>query len=160
MLRAFADRMLRKVTAMDDPEDLPGVERAMRVAAVIERVYSRCDRAERQTRVEAPDLFKAEADCATHKTAAIKARVSLANTLRWGEERRRDLGHWWDAAQTVTQTPPETSSALASKAVPAGGLKITPVDNTDAIEAARAELALRRRLPLPSPPAQKPPLPV
>ena len=48
LLRAFADRMLLKVSAMDDPEALPGVERAVRVAAVIERVYSRCDRAERQ----------------------------------------------------------------------------------------------------------------
>ena len=49
LLRAFADRMLLKITAMDDPEDMPGVEKAVRVAAVIERLYSRCDRAERQT---------------------------------------------------------------------------------------------------------------
>jgi hypothetical protein len=49
LLRAFADRMLLKVTAMDDPEDMPGVEKAVRVAAMIERIYSRCDRAERQT---------------------------------------------------------------------------------------------------------------
>ncbi|MEI9902822.1 MAG: hypothetical protein WDN06_01700 [Asticcacaulis sp.] len=46
LLRAFADRMLLKAAAMDDPEDMPGVERAVRVMAVIERVYSRCDRAE------------------------------------------------------------------------------------------------------------------
>jgi len=45
LLRAFADRMLLKVTAMDDPEDLPGVEKAVRTAAMIERIYSRCDRA-------------------------------------------------------------------------------------------------------------------
>eukprot|EP01042_Synura_sphagnicola_P015050 gene15050-19030_t len=63
LLRAFADRMLRKITAMDDPADMPGVERAVRVAAVIERVYSRCDRAERQIRTEAHSLFKDEADC-------------------------------------------------------------------------------------------------
>ncbi|MEI9903600.1 MAG: hypothetical protein WDN06_06145 [Asticcacaulis sp.] len=43
LLRAFADRMLIKATAMDDPEDMPGIERAVRVAAVIERLYSRCD---------------------------------------------------------------------------------------------------------------------
>ena len=48
LLRAFADRMLLKDTAMDDPADLSGVEKVMRVAAVIERVYNRCDRAERQ----------------------------------------------------------------------------------------------------------------
>ncbi len=54
LLRAFADRMLLKVTAMDDPEDMPGVEKAMRVAAVIERVYNRCDRAERQYAIRRP----------------------------------------------------------------------------------------------------------
>ena len=37
LLRAFADRRLLKVTAMDDPADLPGVEKAMRVAARAER---------------------------------------------------------------------------------------------------------------------------
>ncbi|MEI9903906.1 MAG: hypothetical protein WDN06_07925 [Asticcacaulis sp.] len=41
--------MLIKATAMDDPEDMPGIERAVRVAAVIERLYSRCDRAEAHT---------------------------------------------------------------------------------------------------------------
>ena len=113
LLRAFADRMLRKLTAMDDPEDLPGVERAVRVAAVIERIYSRCDRAKRQMRDKTPDPHKTEAERAPHETAAIKARFSLASTLRWGEERRRDLGHWWEAAQNITQTAPATSAPLA-----------------------------------------------
>ncbi len=115
LLRAFADRMLRKITAMDDPEDMPGVERAVRVAAVIERVYSRCDRAERQRHIEAPDLFKAEAESATHRRAAIKARVDLAQTLEWENKRRRDLGSWWDAAEKATQT---ASSASQNPAAP------------------------------------------
>ena len=90
LLRAFADRMLLKVSAMDDPEDLPGVEKAMRVAAVIERVYSRCDRAERQK----SEPRKLDAERAAHEEAAIKAQVSLASTLKWSEERRQGLGHW------------------------------------------------------------------
>jgi hypothetical protein len=106
LLRAFADRMLLKVSAMDDPEDLPGVEKAVRVAAMIERVYSRCDRAERQK----PDSCKLEAERATHKETAIKAQISLANTLKWGDERLRDLGPWWDAAHNVTKTPSQTSA--------------------------------------------------
>ncbi|MFT4076717.1 MAG: hypothetical protein QM647_14430 [Asticcacaulis sp.] len=119
LLRAFADRMLRKLSAMDDPEDLPGVEKAMRVAAVIERVYSRCDHAERQIRDKTPDPHKIEAERATHEVAAIKARVSLANTLKWGEERRRDLGHWWDAAQNATKTVTQTvAEARPAEAIP------------------------------------------
>jgi len=114
LLRAFADRMLLKITAMDDPEDLPGVEKAVRVAAAIERIYSRCDRAERQIRDKTPDPRKLEAERATHETAAIKARVSLANTLKWGEERRRDLGHWWDAAQNATQNATKTSVQIVT----------------------------------------------
>jgi len=175
LLRAFADRMLLRITAMDDPEDLPGVEKAVRVAAVIERVYSRCDRAERQK----PDSRKAEAERATHEEAAIKAQVSLANTLKWGDERRRDLGQWWEAAQNVTKTVPPVPATDGSSARPqktAGpecqpaetflnrfqsGPKVTYVDLTDDIEAARAELALSRRAQTKSAPApslRRPPL--
>ena len=100
LLRAFADRMLIKATAMDDPEDMPGIERAVRVMAVIERVYSRCDRAE----AHAPDPRKLEADRARNTAAAIQSRVALAGTLEWGEKRRRDLGPWWDAAETTSDT--------------------------------------------------------
>ncbi len=171
LLRAFADRMLLKVTAMDDPSDLPGVEKAMRVAAVIERVYSRCDRAERQKHDKAPDPHKLEAERAVNAVAAIKARVSLANTLKWGEARRRDLGQWWDAAQdatpnaaktdthrleqTSTPVPPQplaqttttsaSPAAFTNRVTSASDPKVTYVDLTDDIEAFRAELALQRR---------------
>ena len=107
LLRAFADRMLLKATAMDDPEDMPGIERAVRVMAVIERVYSRCDRAE----AHAPDPRKLEADRARNTAAAIQSRISLASTLEWGEKRRRDLGPWWDAAETASDAQ---TQALAS----------------------------------------------
>ena len=162
LLRAFADRMLLKVTAMDDPEDMSGVERAMRVVAVIERVYSRCDRAERQIRDRTPDPRKVEAERAIHAEAAIKAQVSLASTLRWSEERRQGLGPWWDDAQNITKTMVQapTSSearnrpqkptaperpAAASLNSPPSWQKVTYTDLTDDIEAARAELALQRR---------------
>lgn len=190
LLRAFADRMLLKVTAMDDPEDLPGVEKAMRVAAVIERVYSRCDRAERQKHDKTPDPRKLEAERALNESDAIKARVSLANTLKWGEERRRDLGPWWDAAQDATQnaaktdthpveqtstpvqpqpmplaqtaTAPESPASFANRAASASGPKVTYVDLTEDIEAARAELALKQReaaksTRTPDPPLRGPP---
>jgi len=152
LLRAFADRMLFKVTAMDDPENMPGVEKAVRVAAMIERIYSRCDRAERQR----PEPRKLEAERATHEVTAIKAQVSLANTLKWSDERRRDLGPWWEAAQNVTKTPaetpahsqkaaaPERATQPAPKSAPSSP-QVTYVDYTDDIEAARAELALQRR---------------
>ena len=154
LLRAFADRMLLKVTAMDDPEDMPGVEKAVRVAAVIERIYSRCDRAERQK----PEPRKIEAERSSHEEEAIKAQVSLASTLKWGDERRRDLGQWWDAAQNVTKTvvPAEASTRPQKPAAPdkateaalnrsPSSPQVTYLDLTDDIEAARAELALQRR---------------
>jgi hypothetical protein len=140
LLRAFADRMLLKVTAMDDPEDMPGIECAVRLAAVIERLYSRCDRAESH----APDPRKAAAERATHEEAAIKARVSLANTMKWGSERRHDLGQWWEAAQKATETPAATASG-ETVIMPPGTAKVTCTDLTNDIEAARAELALRKR---------------
>jgi hypothetical protein len=161
LLRAFADRMLLKVSAMDDPNDLPGIEKAMRVAAVIERVYSRCDRAERQTREQKSHARKIEAEHATHEVAAIKAQVSLVNPLKWGEDRRRDLGSWWDAAHEVTQNTiktvaeapvrqqkpaaPEGHFTEASLMAALAAQQVTYVDYTDSIEAARAELALQKR---------------
>ena len=155
LLRAFADRMLLKVTAMDDPEDLPGVEKAVRTAAMIERIYSRCDRAERQTEPSR----KVDAERAIHEVAAIKAQVSLAGTLKWSEERRRDLGQWWDAAEKVTQNNakpasqapvvPQTTATPDKMAEtplnsPPAWQKVTYTDMTDDFEAARAELALQR----------------
>lgn len=147
LLRAFADRMLLKVSAMDDPEDLPGVERAMRVAAVIERLYSRCDRAEHHI----PDPRKAEAERAAHEAAAVKARVSLANTLKWGAERRRDLGHWWDDAQIASETPAPQAKAGETAGTAPVRAKVIYTDLTEDIEQARAELTLRKRSTAPSP---------
>ncbi|MGN6364821.1 hypothetical protein [Asticcacaulis taihuensis] len=152
LLRAFADRMLLKVTAMDDPEDLPDVEKAVRTAAMIERLYSRCDRAERQTEPSR----KVEVERAIHEVAAIKAQVSLASTLKWSEERRRDLGQWWDAAANATKAAakapvvPQTTATPEKLAEiplnsPPSWQKVTYTDLTDDIEAARAELALQRR---------------
>ncbi|MCR6658762.1 MAG: hypothetical protein NVV72_05220 [Asticcacaulis sp.] len=85
----------------------------------------------------------------------------MAGTLRWSEERRRDLGQWWDAAQELTQTvtkavveapvrpqksamPEDQIAETAFKAALAAQ-KVTYVDYTDAIESARAELAAQRR---------------
>lgn len=155
LLRAFADRMLLKVTAMDDPEDMPGVEKAVRVAAVIERLYSRCDRAERQIRDQTPDPRKIEAERATHEEEAIKARVSLAHTLEWGEKRRRDLGKWWDAAEERTKEQPAQSRTLTPVST-APSQTVTPrpstpavtyVDYTDCILKARAALGLKDEPP-------------
>ncbi|MDI7776286.1 hypothetical protein [Asticcacaulis sp. EMRT-3] len=153
MLRAFADRMLLKITAMDDPEDMPGVERGVRVAAVIERLYSRCDRAE----AHAPDPRKLAAERARHEGDAIKARVELANMLEWGDKRRRQLGPWWEAARAKTEaakpapkpapedtstpeTPARDASALTAQTTP----NVRYVDYTDRIEAARVDLDLPR----------------
>ena len=141
LLRAFADRMLLKVSAMDDPVDMPGVEKAVRVAAVIERIYYRCDRAERHT----PDPRKVEAERATHKNEAIKARLALASTLEWGEKRQKQLGKWWDAAQTTAAPAPQpapqpakpqtaTETPVAQSATP----KKRPAPVSDKILAASA----------------------
>ncbi len=185
MLRAFADRMLLKISAMDDPKDMPSVEKAVRTAAAIERIYSRCDRAERQKRDNTPDRHKIEAERAVNAVAAIKARVSLANTMKWGEERRPDLGQWWEAAQNLTQDPPrsaaktaalriepaqpsqtaptrEAPAAFSNRVTSPSDPKVTYVDLTDDIEAFRAELALQRReaaksAQVPRPPFRGPP---
>ncbi len=101
LLRAFADRMLLKVSAMDDPEDMPGVEKAVGVAAVIERIYYRCDRSEHHT----PDPHKVEADRARHAGEAIQAKVNLAGTLEWGDKRSKALGTWWHAAEETVAEP-------------------------------------------------------
>jgi len=143
LLRAFADRMLLKVSAMDDPEDLPGVEKAMRVAAVIERVYSRCDRAEPQK----SESRKLDAERAAHEEAAIKAQVSLASTLKWSEERRQGLGHWWETAQKAIETPaPQATIAGQTSSTMPAMPKVIYTDLTDDFEVARAELALRKRV--------------
>lgn len=160
MLRAFADRMLIKITGMDDPEDMPGVERGVRVAAVIERLYSRCDRAE----THAPDPRKLAAERARHESDAIKARVELANMLEWGDKRRRQLGPWWEAARAKTETAkptqkpaPEDTSTPETPAPDISTLtaQTTPtvryVDYTDRIEAARADLARQRAAAKPAP---------
>ena len=115
-LRAFADRMLLRAEALDDPEDMPGVERAVRVAAVIERIYSRCDRAETQ----APDPRKLEAERAQHYNEALKARVSLAGTLKWAQARRTELGPWWEAAKREATSPRPQADAVPAPA-PQGG---------------------------------------
>ena len=129
LLRAFADRMLLKITAMDDPEDMPGVERAVRVAAVIERVYSRCDRAERQIHDKTPDPRKLETERALTETAAIKARVQLASTLEWGDKRRQSLGQWWYAASTQAIKPAVNRDQAPARQA-ASGAKIAYADGT------------------------------
>ncbi|MCA1936468.1 MAG: hypothetical protein LDL37_13540, partial [Asticcacaulis sp.] len=111
-LRAFADRMLLRAEALDDPEDMQGVERAVRVAAVIERIYSRCDRAETQ----APDPRKLEAERAQHYNEALKARVSLAGTLKWAQARRTELGPWWEAAKREATSPRPQADAVPAPA--------------------------------------------
>ena len=119
MLRAFADRMLLKITAMDDPEDMPGVERAVRTAAVIERLYSRCDRAERCV----DDPRKRRAERARHADAAVKAQASLAHTLKWSDKTRRSLGKWWDAAGKAAEAPQAPTATRAACAIAAPDLK-------------------------------------
>ena len=118
MLRAFADRMLVKIAAMDDPEDLPGVERAVRTAAMIERIYSRCDRAE----AHRPDPYKVKAERTRHAADAVRACADLAGALQWSDKRRQDLGKWWDAAETHVQadiqTPAATPQAPAAAKAP------------------------------------------
>jgi hypothetical protein len=138
MLRAFADRMLVKISAMDDPEDLPGVERAVRVAAVIERLYSRCDRAEHH----GPDPRKLRAERAQNEGEALKAQVSLAGTLRWSEDRRRDLGKWWDAAGEAIKTPVESAEAVATPPV-----RMAKAADVSKAQRTETRQAVQRRLP-------------
>ncbi|OYW78558.1 MAG: hypothetical protein B7Z26_09595 [Asticcacaulis sp. 32-58-5] len=47
-LRAFADRMLERLEDLPPPEDLPELERTVRVGLLIERLYARVDMAERK----------------------------------------------------------------------------------------------------------------
>lgn len=137
LLRAFSDRMLLKITAMDDPEDMPGIEKAVRVAAVIERVYNRCDRAERQINDTTPDPRKLETERALTETAAIKARVELASTLEWGDKRRQSLGQWWYAAATEA-IKPAVNRDQASARQAATGTKVARFDDTKDMLAAPA----------------------
>ncbi|ESQ80165.1 hypothetical protein AEYBE204_05980 [Asticcacaulis sp. YBE204] len=161
-MRAFADRMLLRTVALDDPQDLSGVERAVRVVAVIERIYSRCDRDEGQ----APDPHKLQTERARHQAEAVKARVNLAGILEWGDKRQKALGSWWDAAGTTVEAPVKAETPVAVRAteavvaVKAAEPKVadespktlpglTPavdasyVDYTDAILKARSALGLR-----------------
>ena len=156
MLRAFSDRMLLKITAMDDPEDMPGVERAMRVAAVIERVYSRCDRAE----AHAPDPHKLEAERARNTNDAIQARVSLAGTLQWGEKRRKDLGTWWDAAETTTPNQTQKQIQKPTPAQPVAPPVSAPLPGLpQAVAQPTAEIVHAPAVTTAAPPAN-PPAPV
>jgi hypothetical protein len=149
-LRAFADRMLLRAEALDDPEDMPGVERAVRVAAVIERIYSRCDRAETQ----APDPRKLEAERARHAVASAEARVSLAGTLKWAQARRTELGPWWEAAKREATSPrpqADTVPAPAPQGVTPEAAKASPVEAA-AVATKAAKMAARvvdRPLPVP-----------
>ncbi|BBF80622.1 hypothetical protein [Asticcacaulis excentricus] len=145
-MRAFADRMLLRAEALDDPEDMQGVERAVRVAAVIERIYSRCDRAETQ----APDPRKLEAERAQHYNEALKARVSLAGTLQWAQARRTELGPWWEAAKREATSPRPQADAVpapAPKGVTPEAAKAPTVEA--AAVATKASKMIDRPLPVP-----------
>jgi hypothetical protein len=137
MLRAFADRMLVKISAMDDPEDLPGVERAVRVAAVIERLYSRCDRAEQQT----PDPRQLQTERARRESEAFKAKSALAWDLYHEPPLRKQLGPWWTAAETVMAGPavaPEAGAPETAAAPPVTPAKAADVRNAHHTEAKQA----------------------
>ncbi|BBF81473.1 hypothetical protein [Asticcacaulis excentricus] len=149
-MRAFADRMLLRAEALDDPEDMQGVERAVRVAAVIERIYSRCDRAETQ----APDPRKLEAERAQHYNEALKARVSLAGTLKWTQARRTELGPWWEAAKREATSPRPQADAVpapAPRGVTPEAAKASPVASPSvATKAAKmVSKVVDRPLPVP-----------
>jgi hypothetical protein len=95
--------------ALDDPEDMPSIERAVGVA-----------------------------ERAVNESEAIKARVTLA---KWGEARRRDLGPWWDAAQSAGKNPGTLPDRAADKTPKQAN--VTYVDYTDDTLAARAALGLK-----------------
>jgi hypothetical protein len=58
--------------ALDDPEEMPGIERDVCVAAFIKCFYSRCDRAERQKQDKVTDPGKVEAESAIIKVERSK----------------------------------------------------------------------------------------
>ncbi|MFT3998287.1 MAG: hypothetical protein QM667_12850 [Asticcacaulis sp.] len=70
-LRAVADRMLSLLVRQDDPEDGDGIEKTVRRALLIERLYARCDTA------EAGELRR--------MMQAIDDRVEMDSKTRWGE---------------------------------------------------------------------------
>jgi hypothetical protein len=149
MLRAFADRMLVKISAMDDPEDLPGVERAVRVAAVIERLYSRCDRAEQQT----PDPRQLQTERARRESEAFKAKSALAWDLYHEPPLRKQLGPWWTAAETVMAAPAVAPETVAAPPVtPAKAADVRNAHHTETKQAAPENLPAKvQKTPLPPP---------
>ena len=149
MLRAFADRMLVKIAQMDDPEDLPGVERAVRVAAMIERLYRSCDRAEQQT----PDPRQLQIERARRESAALKAKTDLAWDLHHESPRRKQLGQWWTAAETIMAAPvvaPETTATSSVR--PAKAADISSACATETEQAASGRFPTgTSQSPLPPP---------
>ncbi|ESQ78859.1 hypothetical protein [Asticcacaulis sp. YBE204] len=74
-LRAFTDRMLACAEKLPDPEDLPQIERAMRVGTQIERLYARADASEALA-------AKAKLEIYQHAEALQRAK---ADTMRHAE---------------------------------------------------------------------------
>jgi len=72
-LRAFADRMLMALGGIDDPEDGDDIEKGIRLALMIERVYARVDASEAQAPRRAAE--------------AISDRIVLKSRVEWGEDR-------------------------------------------------------------------------
>ena len=79
-LRAYADRMLLALSAMDAPETPDAVTKGIRTALMIERLYARCDASQAQAH--------------KHAIAAIEDQVKLKNKLEWS-------GDWLDKAPDV-----------------------------------------------------------
>ncbi|WP_126423914.1 hypothetical protein [Asticcacaulis excentricus] len=79
-LRAYADRMLLALSAMDAPETPDAVTKGIRTALMIERLYARCDASQAQAH--------------KHAIAAIEDQVKLKNKLEWS-------GNWLDKAPDV-----------------------------------------------------------
>jgi hypothetical protein len=149
MLRAFADRMLVRITQMDDPEDLPGVERAVRTAAVIERLYSRCDRAEQQT----PDPRQLQTERAKRESAAFKAKSALAWDLYHEPPLRKQLGPWWTAAETIMAAlavAPETTATPPVR--PTKAARLYDVDDIQPAQVGYASIASESNQAPPPPP--------
>ncbi|MDC7675501.1 hypothetical protein [Asticcacaulis machinosus] len=83
-LRAFADRMLERLEDLPPPEDVPELERTVRIGLLIERLYARVDIAERRAppppltpEQEAAEAAEAEQRVAEHRAhwAALVARL-------------------------------------------------------------------------------------
>lgn len=77
-LRAFADRMLERLEDLPPPEDLPELERTVRVGLLVERLYARVDVSERK----APPPERTEEEIAeTRRENELHYQKFLA---RWG----------------------------------------------------------------------------